>query len=82
MRKPDPMELCTHVVACVDDGHGKLAEVTGWIASHVSAHRGITLDALVADLAEVHNITVHRSSVWRALPGLGPLSLSCRRGRQ
>ena len=52
-------------------GHGKLADVTEWIASHVSAHRGITLDELVADLAKVHNIAVHRSSVWRVLRGLG-----------
>lgn len=52
-------------------GHGKLACVTGWIEARVANKREITLDELVADLAEAHGITVHRSTIWRVLRGLG-----------
>ena len=48
-------------------GHGKLAGVTDWIA----ARGEITLDELVAELAETHGIEVHRGTVWRGLRGLG-----------
>lgn len=52
-------------------GHGKLAGVTGWIAARVAARGEITLDELVAELADTHGIDVHRGSVWRVLRGLG-----------
>ena len=52
-------------------GHGKLAGVTDWIAARVAAQGEITLDELVAELAETHGIEVHRGTVWRGLRGLG-----------
>ncbi|WP_300550411.1 IS630 family transposase [Roseovarius sp.] len=52
-------------------GHGKLAGVTGWIDARVTAKGEITLDELVAELAETHGIDVHRGTVWRVLRGLG-----------
>ncbi len=52
-------------------GHGKLVGVTDWIAARVAARGEITLDELVAELAETHGIEVHRGTVWRGLRGLG-----------
>lgn len=52
-------------------GHGKLAGVTGWIEARVAEKGEITLDALAAELAEIHGIEIHRGTVWRALRGLG-----------
>lgn len=52
-------------------GHGKLAGVTGWIDARVTAKGEITLDELVAELAETDGIDVHRGTVWRVLRGLG-----------
>ena len=52
-------------------GHGKLVDVTGWLEARVAAKSGITLDELVAELAETHGIAVHRATVWRVLRGLG-----------
>ena len=52
-------------------GHGKLAGVTRWIETRVAAKGEITLDELVAELAESHGIAVHRGTVWRVLRGLG-----------
>ena len=52
-------------------GHGKMAEVTGWLKARVTAKGEITLDELVAEWAETHCIDVHRATVWRALRGLG-----------
>ncbi|WP_237168746.1 helix-turn-helix domain-containing protein [Paracoccus shandongensis] len=52
-------------------GHGKLVDVTGWLEACVTAKSGITLDELVAELAETHGNDVHRATVWRVLPGLG-----------
>jgi len=52
-------------------GHGKLAGVIGWIDARVTAKGEITLDELVAELAETHGIDVHRGIVWRVLRGLG-----------
>ena len=52
-------------------GHGKLAGVTGWINARVTAKGEITLNELVAELAEIHDIDVHRSTVWRVLRGIG-----------
>lgn len=44
-------------------GHGKLADVTGWIETRVATKGEITLDELVADLAETYGIAVHRGTV-------------------
>lgn len=52
-------------------GHGKLAGVIGWIEARVAAKGEITLDEVVAELAQTHGIDVHRGTVWRALRGLG-----------
>lgn len=52
-------------------GHGKLAGLTGWINARVTAKGEITLNELVAELAEIHDIDVHRSTVWRVLRGIG-----------
>ena len=52
-------------------GHGKLAGVTDWIDARVTAKGEITLDELVAELAEIHDLDVHRGTVWRVLRGLG-----------
>jgi transposase len=52
-------------------GHGKLTGVTDWIDARVTAKGEITLDELVAELAEAHGIDVHRGTVWRVLRGLG-----------
>lgn len=52
-------------------GNGKLAGVNGWIDERVTAKGEITLDELVAELAETQGIDVHRGTVWRVLRGLG-----------
>lgn len=52
-------------------GHGKLTGVTGWLNARVTAKGEITLDELVAELAQFHHIDVHRATVWRVLRGLG-----------
>lgn len=52
-------------------GHGKLAGVTNWLKTRVTAKGEITLDELVAELAQTHGIAVHRATVWRVLRGLG-----------
>ena len=52
-------------------GHGKLAAVSGWIDARMSAKPDLTLNDLVAELADHHGITIHRVSVWRVLRSLG-----------
>ena len=52
-------------------GHGKLAGVIGWRDARVTAKGEITLDELVAELAETQGIDVHRGTVWRVLRSLG-----------
>lgn len=52
-------------------GHGKLVDVTGWLEARVTAKSELTLDELVAELAEAHGINVHRATVWRVPRGLG-----------
>jgi len=52
-------------------GHGKLADVIGWIEARVADKGEITLDELTAELAETHRIAVHRATVWRTLRNLG-----------
>lgn len=52
-------------------GHGKLVGVAGWLKARVTAKGEITLNELVAELAQTHSIAVHRATVWRMLRGLG-----------
>ncbi|KZL28944.1 helix-turn-helix domain-containing protein [Pseudovibrio sp. WM33] len=52
-------------------GHDKLAGVRGWIEARMIAKPDLTLNDLVSELAEQHNITVHRVSVWRVLRSFG-----------
>lgn len=52
-------------------GHGKLVGVAGWLKARVTAKGEITLNELVAELAQAHSIAVHRATVWRMLRGLG-----------
>lgn len=51
-------------------GRGKLAGVTGRIEARVAARGEITLDELIATLAETQGIEVRRGTVWRVLRGL------------
>lgn len=52
-------------------GHGKLARLRGWLQARMEAKPDLTLDDLVLEIAEAHQMTVHRVSVWRALRNLG-----------
>lgn len=52
-------------------GHGKLGAVKAAIAKRMAEKPDLTLNDLVAELAERHGITIHRVSVWRMLRGLG-----------
>ena len=52
-------------------GHGKLEAERGWIGARMARKGDLTLDDLVAELAEHHGIAIHRVSVWRGLRGLG-----------
>ena len=52
-------------------GHGKLNEVTDCIKRRMAEKPDLTLNDLVAELADRHGITIHRVSVWRFLRGLG-----------
>jgi transposase len=52
-------------------GHGKLGPVRDWIEARMAKKPDLTLNDLVAELADCHSITIHRVSVWRFLRGLG-----------
>lgn len=52
-------------------GHGKLGRLRAWIAARMAAKPGLTLDDLVLEIADAHQMTVHRVSVWRTLRSLG-----------
>ena len=52
-------------------GHGKLGRLRDWIAVRMAAKPDLTLDDLVLEITDEHQITVHRVSVWRTLRGLG-----------
>src|SRR6056297_3045791 len=52
-------------------GHGKLARLRDWIAVRITAKPDLTLDDLMLEIAEAHQMTVHRVSVWRSLYSLG-----------
>jgi transposase len=43
-----------------------------WIEARMAQKGDLTLDDLVAELADRHGIAIHRVSVWRFLRGLGP----------
>jgi len=49
----------------------KLARLRDWIAARMAAKPDLTLDDLVLEIADEHQITVHRVSVWRTLRSLG-----------
>ncbi len=51
-------------------GHGKLEPVRGWLEARMAQKGDLTLDDLVAELADRHGIAIHRVSVWRFLRGL------------
>jgi transposase len=51
-------------------GHGKLGRLRDWIAARMAAKPDLTLDDVVLEIAEKHQMTVHRVSVWRAIRGL------------
>ena len=52
-------------------GHGKLGRLRSWLKARMDAKPDLTLDDLVQEVAEKHQMTVHRVSVWRALRSLG-----------
>jgi transposase len=52
-------------------GHGKLANVRDWVETRMTQTPDLTLNDLVAELADRHGITIHRVSVWRFLRNLG-----------
>ncbi len=52
-------------------GHGKLGRLRDWIMARMAAKPDLTLDDLVQDIADEHQMTVHRVSVWRTLRSLG-----------
>lgn len=52
-------------------GHGQLSRLRDWIAVRMAAKPDLTLDDLVLEIADEHQMTVHRVSVWRTLRSLG-----------
>ena len=52
-------------------GHGKLVVVRDWIEARIAEKPDLTLNDLVAELADRHGLTIHRVSVWRFLRSLG-----------
>lgn len=52
-------------------GLGKLVAKQGWVAAQIKRKPDLTLDELVADLAEQQGLLVHRSSMGRLLHRLG-----------
>ncbi|WP_211312671.1 hypothetical protein [Silicimonas algicola] len=61
--KPRPQGNC--------GGHGKLGRLQDWIRARMDGRPDLTLDDLVLAIADAHQLTVHRVSVWRALRSLG-----------
>ena len=51
--------------------HGKLACVRDWLEGRILTQGDLTLDALVLELKEKHDIAVHGVTVWRCLRALG-----------
>lgn len=52
-------------------GHGKLGPLREWIAARMADKPDLTLDDLVLEIADEHQLTIHRVSVWRTLRSLG-----------
>ena len=50
---------------------GKLAPYAAWLRERIAARGDLTLDEIVADMASVHGVTVHRGSVGKWLHRLG-----------
>ena len=50
---------------------GKLASYTGWLRDRLAVKGDLTLDEIVAELAVVHAVSVHRGSVGKWLHRLG-----------
>ena len=50
---------------------GKLAPFAAWLRDRLAAKGDLTLDEIVAELAAVHGLSVHRGSVGRWLHRLG-----------
>ncbi len=52
-------------------GNGKLTGVRDWVHGRITTQPDLTIDALTAELATEHGLSVHRSSVGRLLHRLG-----------
>jgi transposase len=52
-------------------GHGKMPQISDWLAQRMREQPDLTLDDLVAEVSAEHALTVHRVSIWRALRRLG-----------
>ncbi len=52
-------------------GQGKLAPLRDWISARMTVKPDFTLDDLVLEISNAHQMTVHRVSVWRTLRSLG-----------
>lgn len=52
-------------------GHGKLVAVRHWIEARIAGKPDLTLNDLVAELADHHGMTIHRVTVWRFLRSRG-----------
>ena len=50
---------------------GKLARFNGWLRDRLKVKGDLTLDEIVAEMATVHGLTVHRGSVGKWLHRLG-----------
>ena len=48
----------------------KLNELTGWVRGRLGERGDLTLDEICLELAQIHEVTVHRSSVGRWLQRL------------
>jgi transposase len=50
---------------------GKLAPYRGWLRERLAVKGELTLDEIVAEMASVHGVSVHRGSVGKWLHRLG-----------
>ena len=50
---------------------GKLSPYAGWLRDRLAQKSDLTLDEIVAELAAVHGVSVHRGSVGKWLHRLG-----------
>ena len=62
-------------------GHGKLVAYADWVRDRLVVRPDLTLDEISAEMASVHGMSVHRSSVGKWLHRLG-LSHKKNAGRQ